>query len=65
MMKPATSMHRALVLLLPFALLGACGQRGDLFIPDPEREVIATVPTGQAAAPATDAADDEEERDVQ
>ena len=63
MMKPATSMHRALVLLLPFALLGACGQRGDLFIPDREREVIAT---GQAAAPATDAADDdEEERDVQ
>jgi predicted small lipoprotein YifL len=41
-------------LLLAAALLAACGQRGDLFIPEPEREPIATVPTGRAATPGAE-----------
>ncbi len=54
-LRPAASV--ALLLLV-----AACGQRGDLFIPEPDREAIATVPVGAAAAPEPDAAEDEEEQ---
>lgn len=49
-----TRIFRASLLLLAAALLAACGQRGDLFIPEPEREPIATVPTGPAATPGAE-----------
>jgi predicted small lipoprotein YifL len=40
---------RTCTALLPVALLlAACGQKGELYVPSPEREAIATLP----AAPA-------------
>jgi predicted small lipoprotein YifL len=56
-MKP---MRRALLLLFPLAaLLAACGQRGDLYLPQAEREAVVTVPAGTAVPPATVTDDDE------
>lgn len=40
-------------LLAAAALLAACGQKGALFLPDNEREVITSVPTAPASTPVT------------
>lgn len=53
-------MPRTLLLLTLAALLGACGQRGDLYLPSAEREVVLSVPAG-ATLPTTPAADSEDE----
>jgi predicted small lipoprotein YifL len=50
------SLRRA-PLLLPALLLAACGQRGDLYFPEQEREAIVTVPA-QAPPPATEEEDE-------
>ena len=50
-------------LLLAAALLAACGQKGALFLPDDEREVITSVPTAPASTPATTPAPADEEDD--
>jgi predicted small lipoprotein YifL len=58
-------MRPCAALLLPFAvLLAACGQKGELYIPSPEREVVATVPT-DASLPAAPADEDEDRELVQ
>ena len=46
-------------LLATAALLAACGQKGALFLPDDEREVITSVPTAPATTPAP--ADEEDD----
>lgn len=54
---------RNLTALLPVALLlAACGQKGELYVPSPERETIATVPA-DATLPAAPA--EEEDGDDQ
>lgn len=54
------SLQRAAVLLLPVAtLLAACGQRGDLYLPETEREAVVTVPAGVLAPAATVTDEDE------
>jgi predicted small lipoprotein YifL len=51
-------------LLLPLALLlAACGQKGELYIPSPEREAVATVPA-DATLPTTAPTEDDEEREL-
>lgn len=57
-----TKMMRA-TLLAAAALLAACGQKGALFLPDSEREVITSVPTAPASTPATTPAPAGEEDD--
>jgi predicted small lipoprotein YifL len=55
-------MRAATIVLLPIALLlGACGQKGDLYIASPEREAVATVPTD--ATPPTTPEDDDDSRE--
>jgi predicted small lipoprotein YifL len=56
-------MSRA-ALLIAAALLTACGQKGDLYLPAAEREPVLTVPA-EAPAPAApaDAGDEEETTD--
>lgn len=44
-------------------LLAACGQKGELYIPSPEREAVATVPA-DATLPATVPTEDDEERQL-
>lgn len=56
-MRPVTAITGTSVLLAA-ALLAACGQKGDLYFPDREREVITSV----ATAPAGD--DDEDDTPV-
>ena len=53
---------RAGALLIFTLLLTACGQRGALYLPDEERNVVVTPATpaaqdGATAAPATDTTD--------
>jgi predicted small lipoprotein YifL len=54
---------RTASLLAVLLLATACGQRGDLYLPERDREVVASVPTGAAAAPA--ASDEDDNEDVQ
>ncbi|HUG73088.1 MAG TPA: lipoprotein [Steroidobacteraceae bacterium] len=56
-MKP---LRRVALLLLPLGvLLVACGQRGDLYLPQAEREAVVTLPAGVLAPPATGTEEDE------
>jgi predicted small lipoprotein YifL len=48
---------RRLPLLIAIALLAACGQRGDLYMPATERQAVVTTPA-ESASPA--APDDDE-----
>lgn len=53
---------RKITTLLPAALLlAACGQKGELYVPSPEREAIATVPADATlpVAPAEEDGDDQ------
>ena len=50
-----SSLRRAPLLFV--LLLAACGQRGDLYFPEQEREAIVTVPA-QAPPPAPEEEDD-------
>jgi predicted small lipoprotein YifL len=47
------------VLLSVAALLTACGQKGDLYMPAAEREAVATVPANATLPAATESDDDE------
>lgn len=44
-------------LLMPTLLLAACGQKGELYVPSPEREAVATIPA-DATLPAAPEEDD-------
>jgi predicted small lipoprotein YifL len=54
-------LRRAALLLLPLVgvLLVACGQRGDLYLPQAEREAVVTLPAGVLAPPVTGTEEDE------
>lgn len=39
-------------------LLAACGQKGDLYLPDAEREVVPTAPASPQATPVPDVDDE-------
>lgn len=54
-----TKMLRATMLALATALLAACGQKGALYLEEPDREVITSVQTAPAATPAARDEDDE------
>lgn len=55
-------MSRSLPLCCLALLLCACGQRGDLFLPGAEREVVGSATPDQQVAPGPGAqADDDEE----
>ena len=64
-MSPSAALTRVLMLLVAVSLAG-CGQKGDLYLPDREREVVTSVTTAPAsgeeeddppaATPAPDAA---------
>ncbi len=54
-----SKMMRATMLPLTAALLAACGQKGALYLAEPDREVITSVQTAPAATPATRDDDDE------
>jgi predicted small lipoprotein YifL len=57
-------MRASASLLLPvLLLLAACGQKGDLYIPSPDREAVATVPA-DATLPTTPPVEDDEEREL-
>jgi predicted small lipoprotein YifL len=54
-------MIRISMLLAALLLAGACGQKGDLYFPDEEREVIDRVPLGTLLSPGPGNAQPEEE----
>ncbi|MFO7324413.1 MAG: lipoprotein [Pseudomonadota bacterium] len=43
-------MNRIPMLLAAVLLASACGQKGDLYLPEDEREVISRVPVGTSLA---------------
>lgn len=51
-------MNLALLLCLA-ALLAACGQKGDLYLPSSNREPVITVPTDAGANPPAATEDDD------
>lgn len=51
-------MRPALLLTLAAAALTACGQRGDLYLPEPAREAVPATPAASPAATAASTGDD-------
>jgi predicted small lipoprotein YifL len=50
---------RAAWVLMVAVLLAACGQKGDLYFPDQEREAVLTIPAQDVPAPQDTADDDD------
>lgn len=55
-------MRASLSLLTLCALLAACGQRGDLYIPEPTREAVTAPATGASTDADSDAEAEERRR---
>ncbi|MDQ2640571.1 MAG: lipoprotein [Pseudomonadota bacterium] len=54
-------MKRKALCIVGMMLLAGCGQRGDLYFPEAEREAVITVPAQLPAAPQSTAEDETDE----